>query len=172
MNKFTVKYKLYWWRNAEYLAATSQWQTLWHAFLSSTLRGFRTHNFSDDRHWLHGSFKFNYHRIRCLVEFVLHTFTPLFCGVCITLSIVLCNVISIIAFVFVLKIGPISSTPEECVVPTPLVIQFMLLLLQSGNMFLTIHYRILLCTIIATIGATRGIGTAYRSETHTFTPVV
>jgi hypothetical protein len=35
--------------------ASSHWQTLWHSFESSTprLSGFRTHNVSFDRQWLH-----------------------------------------------------------------------------------------------------------------------
>ena len=48
--------QLYWWRNPEYLAVTRQWQTLSHAFLSSTPCVIRTHNLSDDRHWLHWYF--------------------------------------------------------------------------------------------------------------------
>jgi len=51
-----------------------------------------------------------------------------------------------------LKIRPISSTPEGYVVPTPLVIQFML---QSGNMFFyyslynfIVYYQQYFCYIV------------------------
>jgi hypothetical protein len=61
--------QFYWWRKPEYPEKTtdteSHWQTLWHNVVSSTprLSGIRTHNFSDDRHWLHskGSCKSNHH---------------------------------------------------------------------------------------------------------------
>ena len=46
--------------------AANHWQTLSHNVVSSTprLSGVRTHNVSDDRHWLHiGSCKSNYHTI-------------------------------------------------------------------------------------------------------------
>ena len=53
--------QFYWWRKPEYPGkknhwpVASHWQTLSHNVVSSTprLSGIRTHNVSDDRHWLH-----------------------------------------------------------------------------------------------------------------------